>query len=146
MYEIIHCVGSSAHYLLCKSKIIADETRRVRRNAFGHRECTISSSGLQSRDTPTYPPALRGFPLILTESIKLAPIARPKGSHNSERVKSATGIREKGGGAHLRQFADEIVSVRFLGRFDHLLLGYAVISVTDVLPYRCVKEYGLLTD
>jgi hypothetical protein len=87
-----------------------------------------------------------GFPLEPTESIARPRPVRAKGSHNSERVKGATGIREKGGDAHLWQFADEIVSIRFLGRFDHLLLGNAVISVADVLAYRGVKEYRLLAD
>ena len=47
---------------------------------------------------------------------------------------------------HLGQFTDEVMSVRFLRGFDHLLLGNAVISVPDILPYRCVKEHRLLAD
>lgn len=97
----------------------------------------------QSDDVRTCLPILCSFPLKLVESIELA---RLKGNYNSERAKGAVGIREKGGCAHLRQFADEVVSVRFLRGFDHLILGNAVISVADILPYRRIKEHWLLTD
>lgn len=52
----------------------------------------------------------------------------------------------EGEATHLGQFADEVVGVRFLRRFDHLFLGDAVISVPDILPYRGVKEHRLLPD
>ena len=47
---------------------------------------------------------------------------------------------------HLGEFADEIVRIRFLGGFDHLLFANAVISITDVFADCCVKENRFLAN
>lgn len=72
---------------------------------------------------------------------------------NSISIKGQASIRNReeeeeleGEATHLGQFADEVVGVGFLRRFDHLFLGDAVISVPDILPYRGVKEHRLLPD
>ena len=71
-------------------------------------------------------------------------------TRTKRKLKSALARRGEGGqvreATHLGQFTDEVVSVRFLRGFDHLLLGNAVISVPDILPYRRVKEHRLLAD
>lgn len=110
---------------------------------------TISSLSSQSGDTPPYPPALR----LLVE-IAVPPILNQSthGGNDQKEAMTPSGQRarleyeKRAAGAHLRQFADEVMSVRFLRGFDHLLLGDAVVPVTDILPYRCVEQHRLLAD
>lgn len=109
---------------------------------------TISSFGFQSGDNADVSAGSVTFPMKLAESIEL--------SRRSEREQKEAIIpdgqrarleyEKRAAAPHLRQFADEVVSVRFLRGFDHLLLGNAVISVTDILAYCCVKEYRFLAD
>ena len=81
--------------------------------------------------------------------MKIQLSAPPSGRMDSARRSRIETEEESEGeleATHLGQFADEVVGVRFLRRFDHLFLGDAVISVPDILPYRRVEQHRLLPD